>query len=125
MLTILDKINEKTPPPPPLPQNQGWGKWRVLAFARLSSLIWRGRRFTAPFYFVQECRWERAQSASVVGIRGKRKKGLPVASHFLPFPSLLSPSLSLIIGHFRVVPSLCFKARLTAKPLIFTRNVLH
>ena len=86
MPTILDKINEKSLPPPPLPQNQGWGKWCVLAFARLSSLIWRGRRFTAPFYFVQECKWERAQSASVMGIRGKREKRFACLFTFSPLP---------------------------------------
>ena len=75
------------PPPAPFSRNQGWGKWRVLAFTRLSSLICGGWGLSAvPFYFVQDCRWERAQSASVMGIRGKREKRFACLFTFSPLP---------------------------------------
>ena len=87
MLTILDEINGKFITPAPFSRNQRWGKWRVLAFTRLSSLICGGWGLSAvPFYFVQDCRWERAQSASVMGIRGKREKSFACLFTFSPLP---------------------------------------
>ena len=52
---ILDKINGKPRPPPPLPLKSRMGKWRVFALRVASSLIWGGRGFAVPFYFVQDC----------------------------------------------------------------------
>ena len=52
---ILDKINGKPRPPPPPPPKSKMGKWGVFALHAASFLIWGGRGFAVPFYFVLDC----------------------------------------------------------------------
>ena len=62
MLTILDEINGKFIPPAPLPPKSRMGKMARFGFYAAFTLDCGGWGLsTVPFYFVQDCRWERAQ----------------------------------------------------------------